>query len=36
MSENIERIAVLGLGRVGTLAATLLQETGFEVVGFDV
>ena len=35
MSRIIERIAVLGLGRVGTLAATLLHETGFEVVGFD-
>lgn len=35
MSEAIKRIAVLGLGRVGTLAATLLHETGFEVVGFD-
>jgi len=35
MSEGIERIAVLGLGRVGTLAATLLHETGFEVTGFD-
>ncbi len=36
MSEKIERVAVLGLGRVGTLAATLLHETGFDVVGFDV
>lgn len=36
MSETIDRVAVLGLGRVGTLAATLLHETGFEVVGFDV
>jgi len=35
MSGIIERIAVLGLGRVGTLAATLLHETGFEVVGID-
>lgn len=35
MSEKIKRIAVLGLGRVGSLAATLLHETGFEVVGFD-
>ena len=35
MSKKIVRIAVLGLGRVGTLAATLLHETGFEVVGFD-
>ncbi len=36
MSEKINRIAVLGLGRVGSLAATLLHETGFDVVGFDV
>jgi saccharopine dehydrogenase (NAD+, L-lysine-forming) len=36
MSEKINRVAVLGLGRVGTLAATLLHETGFEVTGFDV
>ncbi len=36
MSEKIKRVAVLGLGRVGTLAATLLHETGFEVTGFDV
>jgi D-arabinose 1-dehydrogenase-like Zn-dependent alcohol dehydrogenase len=35
MSDNIKRIAVLGLGRVGSLAATLLHETGFEVVGYD-
>ena len=35
MSDNIKRIAVLGLGRVGSLAATLLHETGFDVVGFD-
>jgi len=36
MSKRITRIAVLGLGRVGTLAATLLHETGFDVTGFDV
>jgi len=35
MSQKIERIAVLGLGRIDSLAATLLHETGFEVVGFD-
>ena len=35
MAENIKRVAVLGLGKVGTLVATLLHETGFEVVGFD-
>ena len=36
MSDKIKRVAVLGLGRVGKLAATLLHETGFEVTGFDV
>ena len=30
-----KRIAVLGLGKVGTLAATLLQEAGFDVTGVD-
>lgn len=35
MSREIERVGVLGLGRVGTLAATLLHETGFDVTGFD-
>ncbi|MDA0661352.1 MAG: saccharopine dehydrogenase NADP-binding domain-containing protein [Proteobacteria bacterium] len=35
MTQKIERIAVLGLGRVGTLAAILLQETGFDVTGID-
>lgn len=29
------RIAVLGLGKVGTLAATLLHESGFKVSAFD-
>jgi saccharopine dehydrogenase-like NADP-dependent oxidoreductase len=29
------KIAVLGLGKVGTLAATLLHESGFKVTGFD-
>lgn len=32
---SFTRIAVLGLGKVGTLAATLLGESGFEVTGFD-
>ena len=32
---TFQRIAVLGLGKVGTLAATLLGESGFEVTGFD-
>jgi len=30
-----EKIAVLGLGKVGALAATLLHESGFQVTGFD-
>jgi saccharopine dehydrogenase-like NADP-dependent oxidoreductase len=29
------KIAVLGLGKVGTLAATLLKQSGFDVTGFD-
>ena len=29
------KIALLGLGKVGTLAATLLRESGFGVTGFD-
>jgi saccharopine dehydrogenase-like NADP-dependent oxidoreductase len=29
------KIAVLGLGKVGTLAATLLHESGFKVVAYD-
>jgi saccharopine dehydrogenase (NAD+, L-lysine-forming) len=29
------KIAVLGLGKVGTLAATLLHESGFKVIGYD-
>lgn len=32
---TIKRIAVLGLGKVGHLAAELLQEAGFEVIGVD-
>ncbi len=36
MSKKIKRVAVLGLGKVGRLAALLLHETGFEVAGFDV
>ena len=30
-----DRVAVLGLGKVGLLAATLLHEAGFQVVGID-
>lgn len=31
----MKKIAVLGLGKVGALAAELLMESGFDVVGFD-
>ncbi|WP_039017451.1 saccharopine dehydrogenase family protein [Halocynthiibacter namhaensis] len=31
----MKKIATLGLGKVGTLAATLLKEAGFEVTGVD-
>ncbi|QYX55571.1 saccharopine dehydrogenase NADP-binding domain-containing protein [Roseovarius sp. SCSIO 43702] len=31
----MKRIAVMGLGKVGTLAAELLVDAGFEVTGFD-
>jgi saccharopine dehydrogenase (NAD+, L-lysine-forming) len=36
VNKEIKRVAVLGLGKVGTLAAVLLHETGLEVTGFDV
>jgi len=32
---TINNIAVLGLGKVGTLAAKLLHDSGFKVTGFD-
>lgn len=32
---SFSKIAVLGLGKVGALAAELLHEAGFEVAGFD-
>lgn len=32
---SLETIAVLGLGKIGRLAAELLHETGFTVTGFD-
>lgn len=35
MSAKIDSILVLGLGRVGSLVATLLHETGFSVTGAD-
>ena len=31
----MEKVAVLGLGKVGSLAATLLKQSGFHVVGHD-
>jgi saccharopine dehydrogenase-like NADP-dependent oxidoreductase len=35
VSEKINSILVLGLGKVGSLVATLLHETGFAVTGAD-
>jgi saccharopine dehydrogenase (NAD+, L-lysine-forming) len=35
MAKRIESVVVMGLGRVGSLAATLLHETGFDVLGVD-
>ncbi len=35
MSDVISTIAVLGLGKIGALAARLLLEGGFQVTGFD-
>ncbi len=32
---SFQTVAVLGLGKVGKLAATLLHEAGFQVTGFD-
>jgi 3-hydroxyisobutyrate dehydrogenase-like beta-hydroxyacid dehydrogenase len=31
----LQRIAVLGLGKLATLAAKLLHQGGFDVTGFD-
>ncbi|RLA06067.1 MAG: L-lysine dehydrogenase, partial [Gammaproteobacteria bacterium] len=33
---SFEKIAVLGLGKVGKLAAKLLHDSGFAVTGYDV
>jgi len=33
---TLKNIAVLGLGKVGTLAAKLLHDTGFNVTGYDI
>lgn len=35
MKKRIQRVLVLGLGKVGHLVAELLHETGFEVTGAD-
>ena len=35
-SWHLENIAVLGLGKVGTLAPKFLYESGFKVSGYDV
>ena len=35
MTKKIEKIAVLGLGKVGHLAAELLHKSGFKVTGID-
>lgn len=35
MATSVKRVAVLGLGKVGSLVGTLLKRVGFEVTGFD-
>ncbi len=35
MTHKIENIAVMGLGKVGSLAAQLLADAGFKVTGYD-
>ena len=35
MSQSIERIAVIGLGKVGSLVGVLLARTGYTVTGID-
>lgn len=35
MSQKINNILVLGMGKVGSLVATLLKESGFNVIGVD-
>jgi len=35
MAPRIQSILVIGLGKVGTLVATLLHEAGFQVLGWD-
>lgn len=36
MQRKIHSILVFGLGKVGSLKASMLHETGFEVTGIDV
>ena len=35
MGKNIKSVLMIGLGRVGSLAAILLQSNGCQVTGFD-
>lgn len=35
MSKTIDNILVVGMGKVGSLVGTLLDQTGFSVTGFD-
>ena len=35
MKKNIKSVLVIGLGRVGSLAAILLESNGYQVTGFD-
>lgn len=35
VTRSIETVAVIGLGKVGELVASLLARAGFEVIGFD-
>ncbi|MBT6491986.1 MAG: L-lysine dehydrogenase, partial [Deltaproteobacteria bacterium] len=35
MAATIEKVLVIGMGKVGSLVGTLLHETGFQVTGMD-
>ena len=35
MEKNVKSVLVIGLGRVGSLAAILLESNGYQVTGFD-
>ena len=35
MAAELRRVAVLGLGKVGSLVGTLLSRSGFDVTGID-